>query len=184
MKVFLTLTKAYAILGISSSSQSNQKIFMGFSLWAWMMISHVMYIFYVASAYMEYMESVCMTTGSIIVFVCYADIVFKSHTIFDVFDKIENFIESSERIFELLYLEWKFPNFWWKCIPSGREYRESKIFFKKVTKQIERLSEITFYLNMKVILPIEVLPKCIFSFAAYLINDSGADSFQLPFPFW
>lgn len=107
MKVFQTLTNHYATLGIKPSDQLQQqypfdeKVLMGFSLWGCMITSHFIYINYVANTYVEYAECICTSTGSIIVFVCYASVVFYSNTLFDAFKKIEGFIASSEKKFHL-----------------------------------------------------------------------------------
>lgn len=102
MKVFRTLKSYYEILGISSSYHSDQryslnpKVPIVFVLFGCMIFSHFIYIFRVANDYIEYEESISSTTGCIIVFVGFVSIVFKSHTLFDVIDKMEKFIATSE----------------------------------------------------------------------------------------
>lgn len=67
---------------------------------------------------------------------------------------------------------------------SGDEYPRSKELFIKTNQKIERLSEISFSIFLKVLLPFEILPKSIASFAAYFISHAGRDSFRMPMPFW
>lgn len=103
MKVFQILSRLCATLGITPSNQSqrkfpfSQRTLIGFLLFGWTIASHLIYIFYVASAYMEYVECICTATGSFITFVCYIAIISESNTIFAVINRIEGFIETSKK---------------------------------------------------------------------------------------
>lgn len=101
MKVFQKLSRQYAILGIRSNATNpkhafNERIHAGFFLFGCIIVTKFIYIFRVANAYMEYMECVSTTSGSIIVAVIYTHTVIISDEIFEVFGKIEQFIETSE----------------------------------------------------------------------------------------
>lgn len=67
---------------------------------------------------------------------------------------------------------------------SGCKYLNSKRFFVKANRQVERSSEIIFTLLMKIALQCYMLPKCVVSFGAYFFIDLGGESFQLPLPMW
>lgn len=71
-----------------------------------------------------------------------------------------------------------------ECNFLGRKHPKSEALFLKTSWQIERLTEIVFTVFVKILLQCLMLPKCIVSFAAYFITESGNDSFQLPVPFW
>lgn len=104
MKVFQIIRKHYESLGINSSLQMsqtsqrfpfNEKILLSILSFGCIIVSHIVYIFYVASGFMEYVECICTTCGSIITFICFATIAFKSNKLFKVIDNIEKFIVTS-----------------------------------------------------------------------------------------
>lgn len=109
MKFFENIQKHYAILGISPSQQSTQKclcnerIFFGFLLFGWLIFLHFMYIFYVANDLMEYIESICVTSACIIIFSCFATIVLRKTTLFEIIDNMEKLIDTREKIFKISY---------------------------------------------------------------------------------
>lgn len=106
MKIFETIQRHYNSLGISSSHQLIQKypfnarIFIGFLIFGVNAVSQFIYIVFVASDFMEYMNVICASSGSTIIFVCYAAIVYKKNRLFKTIDNIEQLIDSSELIFK------------------------------------------------------------------------------------
>lgn len=103
MKIFQTIQRQYAILGITSTSNEsigkysfNRRMLLGFILFACTTASQLMYICCVANDFMEYIECVGVISGSIIVFVCFAAIAFKRILLFDNIDKMEKHIDSSK----------------------------------------------------------------------------------------
>lgn len=62
------------------------------------MASHFMNLFYVASDFMEYMEGICTTSATIIIFVCFAAKVFGKTKLFNIIDNIEKIINASKTI--------------------------------------------------------------------------------------
>lgn len=106
MKIFRTYKKNYAILGIELSNQSTQKypfnprVFFGFLSFGCAIIFEFVYIFHVANAFMEYVVAICTTSGTIIMLVCFAAIVFKRNLLFDAIDITEKLIDTSEYNFE------------------------------------------------------------------------------------
>lgn len=108
MKIFNKIRKQYAILGICSSKQLTQKhpfnnrVLVGFLLFGCGAASKFAYIFYTANDFMEYMVWICSTSGAIIVFICYAAIVFKQILLFESIDNMERLIDSSEIQFLLI----------------------------------------------------------------------------------
>lgn len=121
MKILKNVRKHYAYLGISSSNQSAQRrrfskrVIAGFLFFGWSAVSRFVYIFYVASAFMEYVESICTTTANIIIFVCFAAIAFKTTLLFENIDKLEKLITSSKfsSIYKslLIFVEIRFQNY-------------------------------------------------------------------------
>lgn len=104
MKIFRTVRKQYAILGIRSSNQSirnysfNKRILFGFLLFAYLILSHFVYFFHVANGFMDCMECICSLSASIIMFVCLAAIVFRKNTLFECIHNMEKLIDTSEAV--------------------------------------------------------------------------------------
>lgn len=101
MKIFKIVQKNYATLGISALHRSNQKysfngrLLFGFLSHGFFIISQFVYIFNVTDGFMEYMETICIISGTILMFICLMTIVFKRDLLFEVIDNIEKFIETS-----------------------------------------------------------------------------------------
>lgn len=66
--------------------------------------SQLVYISCVANDFMEYMECVGVISGNIIVFVCFAAIVFKRSSLFENIDKIEKHIDLSKAVSSLYFV--------------------------------------------------------------------------------
>lgn len=109
MKIYHTIRKHYEMLGIAPSQQSTQghafntKILCGFLLFGCSMASRFIYIFYVASGFMEYVQCICVTSASIITFTCFSATVFKMTDIFEKLDDIEQLIETSKFLNNKIY---------------------------------------------------------------------------------
>lgn len=105
MKVFQTIQKQFAILGISSPRPPiqkypfNERIYFGFLLFGCSTVSKFVYIFHVASGFIEYVECVSVISGSIIIIVCFGAIVFRKSTIFESVDLMEKLLDASESPF-------------------------------------------------------------------------------------
>lgn len=101
MKIFQTIRKQYAIVGISSSNQSTQKylfnerILIIFILFGCTIVSQFVYI-YVANSFMDCVDCVFSLSAGIIVCVCFLAIVFRRATLFECIDSIEKLIDSSK----------------------------------------------------------------------------------------
>lgn len=99
MRIFNTVRNSYAILGISSSNQSMKDLLLVlfiFLLYAFNFVSLYVYIFYVASDFMEYIEIANWSSGSVIIFVCFVAIVFRKGKLFKAIDDMETLFEKSE----------------------------------------------------------------------------------------
>lgn len=102
MKIFQTIQAQYAILGVSSSNHSTRKymfstrVLFGFLLIGCTIVSHFLYIFYVANDFMKYVASICVASGTTLTFVSLAAIVFRKAQLFGCIDIIEKFIDTSE----------------------------------------------------------------------------------------
>lgn len=200
MKVFQRIQKQYAILGISASNQLtrtlpfSKRVLFGFLSISIEIFSQFVYTFHVANDYMTYIDCICATSATIVIFICLAAIVCRKSTLFEIIHEIEELIDTSElwlfQISTSFYINeqleqnsiLKNPI---KLLILGCECSKSeKNFFLKISQQIERLCEIVFMVFMKILVQFIILPKCIASFGVYLISDSGRDSFVLPFPMW
>lgn len=102
MKIFQRVIKQYAVWGFSASNQSNyfesinERIFGGFFLFGCLIFSHFMYIFHVATDFMEYMEGICTTCATTIVCVCSVSIVARKSALFEVIDNMGKLIDTSK----------------------------------------------------------------------------------------
>lgn len=105
MKIFRTVQKYYAIVGIRSTDKStesnsifNKRVAFGSLVSGYNIVSQFLYIIYVADDFLEYIECVCATFASIIIFVNFAAIALRKNTLFEIIDKVESLIDTS-RIF-------------------------------------------------------------------------------------
>lgn len=105
MAIFETIQKQYAILGISPSNQSiqpnpfSERVLFGFVLFACDFVLKIMYIFNVASGFMEYLQSICTTSGTVITLVSFAVIVFRKSKVFESIENFRKLIYTSECLF-------------------------------------------------------------------------------------
>lgn len=102
MKIFQTVRRQYAIVGICRpSNQStqecpfNNRILFGFLLFGCLILLQFVYILHVANGFMEFMVSACSTSASITMFVCFAAVVYRKSTLFECFDNMKKLINSS-----------------------------------------------------------------------------------------
>lgn len=75
----------------------------------------------------------------------------------------------------------------WLCekkIIVGLSYPKSKKHFHKTNRQVEKCSEIIYFIISKVSPPVYVLPKAFFSLFIYFTTDKKQDAFMLPLPTW
>lgn len=104
MKIFQTIQKQYATVGISPSNPStrdlpfNGRILFGFLLFGCLILLQLMHIFYVASGFLEYVVCVSTTCGTVIVLVCFGAIVFRTAVLFEGIEKIEEVIDKSKAV--------------------------------------------------------------------------------------
>lgn len=103
MKIFTIIQSQLAVLGITSSNQSahyqypmNRRVLFGFSLYGCCLVSLFGYLFHVANDFMEYVNSICTTSGISIMLFCFVAIVYKRTTLFDSIDSLEKLIETSK----------------------------------------------------------------------------------------
>ena len=107
MKVFETVLKQYALIGInryekdqpSQGSVFNKRILCGYFLLGNAMNSGFLYMIYEASDFLEYVECSLYTLGSYVPITCLSTVVFNKATLFECFDEIEKLIDASKEIF-------------------------------------------------------------------------------------
>lgn len=101
ISIFQTVREHYATLGIGSSNQTIRKyqfnglMLFGFLLYGYIIVSHFVYISLETNDYMEYVECICLTCGSIINFICFAAIAARRSTLFKSIENIEEIIDGS-----------------------------------------------------------------------------------------
>lgn len=99
MKIFKTIKKHYAVLGIISSNHSlSERICFGFLLSGCNIISQFVYASHVANGFTEYIECICSAFGAVIVFVCFAAVFAKRTSLFETIENIEKLLNGSEAI--------------------------------------------------------------------------------------
>lgn len=101
MKIFEVVQRNYASLGISLENRWTQKYpwieqLLPFLLFGVTILSHLMYIFYLANGFMEYVNCVCTTAATTIIFVCLMAVVFQKTTLFECIGNLEKLIDTSE----------------------------------------------------------------------------------------
>lgn len=74
-----------------------------FLLYACNFVSLYMYVFYVASDFMEFILCANWSSGSFIIFVCFVAIVFRKTKLFKAIDKMEKLFETSESTLKLKF---------------------------------------------------------------------------------
>lgn len=190
-EIFQTLRKQYALLGISNApvqsesyNLSKKKLVFGFLLFGCNIAAQIVTIFHVASDFMERVNSISVSSGLIIIFVCFAATVFRKTSLFDSIDSIEKIIDSSESTFWFHHwMIWMQNIKRIKCI-LGRKYPKSMKLFMETSRRVERVCAIVFMVIMKIIVQFIMLPKCTVSFGIYFLTEAGSDSFELPYPLW
>lgn len=106
MKLLEKVQRYYTILGIYSTHQLvqksplNRRAFIAFSIFGSVIISQFIYTFHVSNGFLEYVDSICATFGSIVTFVCFAAVYFRRTTTFGSIDHIERLIDRSESIYK------------------------------------------------------------------------------------
>lgn len=144
------------------------------------LILYCVYFFHVASSFKDYIECTTTTSAHIIFGVCYGSIVFKMPELFENIRVMEKVIEMSEQISGI------------SCHPSldnnlfigSSKHQASKALFEKTCQEVEKWSEIIFFMMMRLSLPCIMLPVCIGSFFVYFTTNLGNESFILAIPMW
>lgn len=72
------------------------------TIFGWMIVSQFVYMFRVASGFLEYMVCICSISASLIVFVSFAAIAYRRATLFESIDEIEKLIDSSKSHFRII----------------------------------------------------------------------------------
>lgn len=105
MKIFQRVRKQYAILGISNPSNQpiqetpfNKRVLAGFSFFAYIYTSEIVFIVQEANGLMEYIEGLSSLSAVFVLIVCFAAIVFRKATLFKNIDNIEKLFDTSETI--------------------------------------------------------------------------------------
>lgn len=136
MNIFQRIKKRYAILGIGLSSQSsqtyqlNRRILFGFLVFGCNILSQILFIFRVANGFIEYVDCICATSATMIIFVCFATNVFNRVLLFEVINNIENLIDSRKTNSNLNEISFIKPTKNRKCILGCKFLKSKEIFLK------------------------------------------------------
>lgn len=104
IKIFETVRRNYAMLGISPSQQStkiypfNGRVLFGFLLFGCTIISQLAYTIQVASGFMGYMNCICAASGTTVMFIGFATIVLNMNLLFKSIDEIEKLMHDGESV--------------------------------------------------------------------------------------
>lgn len=104
MKIFVTMQRKLLVWGIGLSRQSseqdpfNGRAFFGLPLFGGSTVSQLVCIFHVASGFMEYMECICATLATVLIFGCFMVIVFNRTVLFECIERIEELIKTRKMI--------------------------------------------------------------------------------------
>lgn len=109
MKILKLVRRHYAIVGISPNQRTQKdpfsiRILFGFLLFGCLISSQFMYVFHVAHGFIEYVDGICSTFGSIIIFVSYAAIVFRKIPLFENIHNIEMLMDMSKLFLNCLFM--------------------------------------------------------------------------------
>lgn len=101
MEILQTSLKCFSTLGISPKQSKqefyfNHKILLGFSLLGSSLVTHVLYLIYVAQSFDKYIESICATIAMVVVITCFVSVVFGMSILFESIDSIETLLATSE----------------------------------------------------------------------------------------
>lgn len=66
----------------------------------------------------------------------------------------------------------------------GIQFDESGPMYQKTGRQVEKLTEILFFVIVKIMPQCLVLLKCITRYFVYFTSGFNNDAFELPFPMW
>lgn len=120
MKIFHKTQKQYEILGISPSNQwiqndpFSKRVIFGCLLFGPNLISQFVYLFHVANGFIECVICICSITATIIIFVCFAAVVFRKSKLFESISNVEKFINISKTV----------------CIPDIQNKNKELMYFR------------------------------------------------------
>lgn len=100
MKIFQTVQKNLAILGISSmqSNQAfyNRKYLLYLLLSGSLIIMNCVFLIYVAKSFKEYTDSIYITSVSIALFISLSFLIRRMRNLFEFIDNLEKIVDDSE----------------------------------------------------------------------------------------
>lgn len=101
MKIFEGIQRYQAILGISSSKQPvqerpfNIRVALGFLILSCLIASQFVYIFHVASGFMEYMVCICSISANTIILIDFVWTIFQNTSLLETTENLEKLIDTS-----------------------------------------------------------------------------------------
>lgn len=110
MKILRTVQKNYAILGISPSNKSNKiypfsiRIILGLLFFGCLFVLQLVYFFYEASNFMEYMECIGSIYATVALTVCLLATVYRNAKLFESIVSTEKLIDTSKFALNLLFM--------------------------------------------------------------------------------
>lgn len=101
VKVFQTIQRQFAILGINSDLIDkpypfNRRIFIGFLILYSAFSSYLIFIIYEADTFYECAQSIYFSSVVILVAFCLMILLFRVHKLFKLITSVQNVIETSE----------------------------------------------------------------------------------------
>lgn len=186
MKLFETLQTNWLFLGFSPNlrpfNRQQLKLLFGGAI---VVISLGLYPFYKRLSIREYIDSVYMISGAIVIFIASTSNIVQMAEIFRFVDEFEKAIDMSEWIKVWTHAKLKIAiliivmDLLLFCL--GMKFPTSKILYEKSNRLAEKVCDVFFFVVGKLTPVVYVWPKFIYCCFQYFTSDLA---FELPIPMW
>lgn len=191
IKVFQLIQENLAILGIDRNAAMkthpfNMKNLIALQAINLNIICTVMYIIVEVNTFFIIMQCIYEFSVNVSVLLIALVILLKLKESYACIDDCDSLVNASKNECSLSWWNWS----WWNknknffTILSELKYSASQSIFKEANQRVEKLSNIVFFLMVKITPGVVFLPSFIYSFIIYFAIDSENDPFTLPISFW
>lgn len=188
-KVLQLVQKNFATAGIVANVATqtyplNTRIWLGFLTLGMGIIFNFKYTFYEARTFIEYTQSIFMSSLTIIVSFALLNLVVKVRKLFEFINHCDDagvFGQLSNGQLHCI----SFFNFFCCCsCVAAMKFPTTKPIYLRTVQLELKLSKIVFFL-IKVLTPVFFYwPWSIYVYFIYFTGDAGNAAFELPFPMW
>lgn len=192
MKLFETVQKFYRLLGLHPSQQTQNCIFNARNIL-------VLYIFvegftstaafglFEAKSIAEFGNAFYAFITELLCFVYFSSTMGKMTNVLELMKKSRDIIQKSE--FHIKHLMFWLSLHWIRSNSElihvdliGMQNAQSNRIYNEMSERIEKVSEIFYFVLVKMTVPGVLLPSCLITIYNYFILDLKDESFFLPFP--